>query len=239
MTLRHRLVKHALLLLVPFYGDLEGTPAPRDPTLRVASDAPTGSSLATPGAERFVIRGLKIGDGPGPVQSFLRSLELHPTGEKSESHISVEGIAFTLPFLLWAEYTNGKAGIDEITARLSFTPPFPNSEGTVPLISGIYYTTRYGDGVSPADVKNDLQKKYGKASAASGGSLYWDIEGTRNFGGLRARADITQAERQGLPNTLTLSVVDSGFDQRVQRLAEQHVRQMDGTRAKDTKKPSF
>jgi Lysozyme inhibitor LprI len=213
------------------------TAAPAEDATATAQATPSGGFLVTPGAERFVMGGISVGAPPLEVVRFLASKGLHPTGQREWSYARGDKTIQKIDYVAKESYTNGKIGLEELQVSLSFTPPFPTPRGVVSLVYEISYDTHYGEGVSVAEVKADLKKRYGEPTSEADGFpnpfLAWRPPN------INASAFIIPAPNPGTVGTLRLGIRDNGlFNAGVAR-AKAHLDQLDAERNKDTTKPSF
>lgn len=208
------------------------------------SSAPSPESLITPGAERFVVGGLSVGATPLQVIRFLSAKGLHPTGERQWSYAQGAKTVQKVNYVAKESYSNGKTGLDEVKAELSFTPPFPTSNGVFSLVHDIWYETHYGEGVSVTQIKTDLQNRYGSTKDSSDGFpcpfLRWGIRG-KSYASVdvNVQAFICPAPNPGAVGTLRISILDNGLLGEAMTRARAHLDQVDSERNKDTTKPSY
>lgn len=201
----------------------------------IADEGSEVHSLATPGSDRFVIAGLRVGDGPAALEKFISSNNLRPTSPRKIQNFSappdwrvrVDG---------WTQtFGNGKSGAEEVTVRLQGSPEFETKEGLVSVIYEIDYTTNFGEGASIAELVADLKKKYGETESIGSPavSMRWDLNGC-DF-----TASVLPSEDPGLPGKLRLYIFDHNAQSGSFKLAAAYLKKIDSKRPKDKTKPSY
>lgn len=217
------------------------TSAAVTPTQTEAAPGISDTQIA-PSAERFVIKGLRVGDGPAKVNSFLSENNLRLERPAQTGSVQGNKAIQRISYVQFGHYTNGREGLQELTVTLGFTPPFPGPEGVASRISSIGYWTHYGEGVSVASIIQDLEQKYGKPTNLSQQrgpegytTMSWEVKG----GAYTATAFIMPSEEAGKPGEFRIEVSDHYYAAEAERRAKNYVDQVDLARPKDTRKPDF
>jgi len=205
---------------------------------------PTEILYATPGVERFVVAGLRIGDDFEQVKVFLQYKALNAIPEKAKmSTIRGNKSNYAMPYLGSQKYTNGKSGVNEITATLTFTPPLETSKGMSPLVREICYETFFGEGISAEEVMRDLEKKYGKHDTTYGndpiGTSKWFLQGKSKYPINVMEVFLVPSFKAGERGRLMIRISDSTFTDNTFARAREYVDKRDADRMKDTTKPTF